>query len=211
MEKKRFPANPSLKELTFLNDKKINGDLYAYLQSISQHFLRDTYVLKKDLPTQQQICNTIGIKSPKTLRVHLNYLVQRNYIIDNLDRYTLPEQEDFFLLVPIPTLTYLINNCREHVIKIYLYLGERWQWAQKRNIPYKFTIKEILEHLGLKSKNDSHTYEVINDALLLLSNSGLISYSNFYEGKVPYKCLDNYSFAVQGKNNSQKQVKNNSQ
>jgi hypothetical protein len=29
--KKRIPATINLKELTFLNDKKINGELYAYL------------------------------------------------------------------------------------------------------------------------------------------------------------------------------------
>jgi hypothetical protein len=30
-EEKRFPANTTLKDITFLNDKKINGELYAYL------------------------------------------------------------------------------------------------------------------------------------------------------------------------------------
>ena len=30
-DKKRFPANTTLDSLTFLNDKKINGELYAYL------------------------------------------------------------------------------------------------------------------------------------------------------------------------------------
>ena len=30
-DKKRFPANTTMEVLTFLNDKKINGELYAYL------------------------------------------------------------------------------------------------------------------------------------------------------------------------------------
>jgi hypothetical protein len=30
-EKKRIPADTTLETLTFLNDKKINGELYAYL------------------------------------------------------------------------------------------------------------------------------------------------------------------------------------
>lgn len=29
-DKKRFPANTTMEALTFLNDKKINGELYAY-------------------------------------------------------------------------------------------------------------------------------------------------------------------------------------
>ena len=32
---KRFPANTTLKHLTFLNNKKIDGQLYGLLQSYS--------------------------------------------------------------------------------------------------------------------------------------------------------------------------------
>ena len=40
-DKKYFPADPDLNILTFLNDKKINGELYAYLQSISDFISKD--------------------------------------------------------------------------------------------------------------------------------------------------------------------------
>ena len=56
-EKKRIPADTTLETLTFLNDKKINGELYAYLQELSEYIVIDkennkflTYVLKKNLP-----------------------------------------------------------------------------------------------------------------------------------------------------------------
>jgi hypothetical protein len=49
---KRFPANTTLQDATFLNDKKINAELYAYLQSISRPDGNgNTYVLKKDMPS----------------------------------------------------------------------------------------------------------------------------------------------------------------
>ena len=41
MEEKRFPANTQMDVLTFLNDKQINGELYAYLQSISDYLVID--------------------------------------------------------------------------------------------------------------------------------------------------------------------------
>ena len=48
---KRFPANTTLEESTFLNDKKINGELYAFLQSMSYaNEKKKTVVYKKDLP-----------------------------------------------------------------------------------------------------------------------------------------------------------------
>lgn len=37
--------------------------------------------------------------------------------------YRLPEIEDIYFLIPLDTLKYLNNNCKEHVIKIYVYLG----------------------------------------------------------------------------------------
>ena len=56
-EKKRIPADTTLETLTFLNDKKINGELYAYLQELSEYIVIDkennkflTYVLKKNMP-----------------------------------------------------------------------------------------------------------------------------------------------------------------
>ena len=82
-DRKRFPANTTLDTLTFLNDKKVNGELYAYLQGISDYDLVDeekkeyiTYVSKKKMPNQPKICEILGIKSPKTLRSYLNYLIE---------------------------------------------------------------------------------------------------------------------------------------
>ena len=56
-EKKRIPADTTLESLTFLNDKKINGELYAYLQELSEYMVINkeenkflTYVLKKNMP-----------------------------------------------------------------------------------------------------------------------------------------------------------------
>lgn len=44
-------------------------------------------------------------------------------MIDKEDRYILPRKEDFYFLIPLKTLQYLNDNCKEHVIKIYVYLG----------------------------------------------------------------------------------------
>ena len=56
-ERKRIPADTTLESLTFLNDKKINGELYAYLQELSEYVVINkeenkflTYVLKKNMP-----------------------------------------------------------------------------------------------------------------------------------------------------------------
>ena len=198
--KKRFPATTELNNLTFLNDKKVNGELYAYFQSLSKYENEKTYVLKKDLPKQMDICEILGIKSPKTYRAHLLYLIEQGYIIEEEDRYVLPRVEDIYFLIPLKTLQYLNDNCREHIIKIYIYLGQKYKFGLIKGSQYEFTLEEIGEHIGLKIKNNSRAYGVINNALDLLVNSGLIDYISFFDGQAQKKRLTEFSFDFKSKN-----------
>lgn len=198
---KRFPADtalqkPSVEEFkTFLNDKKLDGELYAFLQSYSQHDGDiETYVLKQHLPTQVEICNKIGIASPKTYRTHLKYLIERGFVLDKEDRYVLPLQEDIYFMIPLRTLQFLLDNCREHVIKIYIYLGQRWKWSQARKVPYTFSYREIAKHIGLSTKTESIANRQIKNALELLIMAEMINYEEVYVEKVPYKKLTKFSF-----------------
>lgn len=198
--KKRFPATTELNNLTFLNDKKVDGELYAYFQSLSKYEDEKTYVLKKDLPKQIDICEVLGIKSPKTYRTHLLYLIEQGYIIEEEDKYILPRVEDIYFLIPLKTLQYLNDNCREHIIKIYIYLGQKYKFSLVKGSQYEFTLEEIGEHIGLKIKNNSRAYSVINNALDLLVNSGLIDYISFFDGQVQKKRLTEFSFDFKSKN-----------
>lgn len=199
-DKKRFPANTTLDTTTFLNDKKVNGELYAYLQGLSDYDLLDqekkeyiTYVLKKKMPNQSKICDVLGIKSAKTYRSHLNYLIEQGYVIEEEDKYILPLVEDFYFLIPLKTLQYLNDNCKEHVIKIYIYLGERNRNSLSKGSCYEFTLEELGQHTGIKVKNNSRAYEMINNALDLLCNSGLIDYISYFDGQMQKKKLLSFS------------------
>lgn len=112
---KRFPADTQINkdQLTFLSDKKVNAELYAFFQSLSMPRDKETYVSKTDLPTQTEICKKIGVKSPKTYRTHLKYLIDQGYIIDNETEYYLPKKEDIYLLIPLETLQFLLDTLNE--------------------------------------------------------------------------------------------------
>lgn len=201
MEQKRFPADTTLNEVTFLNDKKVNGELYALFQSLSSYDIIDktenkylTYVEKDKIPKQSDMCSILGIKSPKTLRNHLNYLIEQGYIEDREEKYVLPEMEDIYFLIPLKTIRYLKDNCKDHVFKIYIYLGQRYKWAIEKGVVYDFTLEELGNHIGLKIKNNSRGYEIINNALALLSNSGLIEYIGYFDGQMQKKKLIKFSF-----------------
>jgi hypothetical protein len=195
---KRFPANTTLEFSTFLNDKKVNGELYALLQSLSYPTEdKMTVVPKQNIPKQSEMCRILGIGSPKTLRTHLGYLTDKGYIeVDTKGNYILPELEDIYFLIPLHTLQYLNDNCKDHVIKIYVYLGQRYKWSLDRGSQYEFSLEELGDHIGIKVKNNSRGYEIINNALNLLYNSGLIDYCSYFNGKSQKKKLTGFSFDV---------------
>lgn len=194
MVNKRMPADTQLEQKTFLNDKKIDGELYAFLQSYSYpNENKETIVNKKDLPIQVEICKMIGIKSRTTLKTHLNYLIEKGYVVEEGDKYILPNQEEIFFMIPLDTLKFLNDALKEQVVKIYLYLGQRWKYKQN---DYIFTIEEIAQHIGIKLGNNLRNYDIINNALICLCNNGLIDYVEFYEGDKPRKRLTQFSLHV---------------
>lgn len=198
---KHFPADTSMEIETFLNNKKIDGRLYAYLQSKSIPILiqedgikkYETRVDKGELGTQTELCEVIKIKSPKTLRKYLKILIDTGYLEDRKEYYVLPRKEDIFFKIPLDTLRFIQNTIQEDVIKIYIYLGQRYSYALENGFKYSFTIREIAEHLGL-SVTSENSYAFIKDGLDALMNNGLIEFVSYHEGKVPKLRLKNFSY-----------------
>ena len=193
MVQKRFPATVTTGEDTFLYDKKINAELYAYLQSKSYpNDKKETVVLKSNLDKQEVIIEKIGVKSRSTLRNHLNYLIQKGYVIDDKENkcYILQEVENVFLMLPLDTLYFIQDTVKEAVYKVYIYLGQRWKW---KGANYTFTAEEIAEHLGTNLSGNLTVRRQINNALIALQNNGLIDYEHTYDGKVPKYRLKNWS------------------
>lgn len=141
----------------------------------------------------------MGLKSPKTYRSHLNYLIEKGYVIDDGDKYILPRVENVYFMIPLETLQYINDNCREHIIKIYVYLGQRYKYGLEQGRHYEFTSEEIGEHIGLTVRNNKRGYQIINNALALLENSGLIEYVEYYDGNMAKKKIMNFSLEVKGK------------
>ena len=182
MIQKRFPADTDLtKELTFLKDPHIDAELYAYLHSMSYPDEGVTIVLKSDLPSQAAMAEKIGVKSTKTFRSHLQYLIETGYVEDHGDHYVLPNVEDIYLLLPLETIQFITDTIKESVIKVYIYLGQRWGYKKG----YVFTQEEIAQHLGMKLAGNPRARQMIHNALDLLKDVELIDFENFFDGKSP--------------------------
>lgn len=130
------------------------------------------------MPKQAEICDIIGIKSTKTYRAHLLYLIEAGYVIEEESRYVLPRVEDFYLLLPLSTICFLKDVFREQVVKAYIYLGQRWR--NNGNSNFEFTFEDLASHIGIKLAGNARGYEQIRNMLYVLSKCGLIEISNEY-------------------------------
>lgn len=190
---KRFPADVMLEELTFLNDKKIDAEIYTYFQCCSYPKKNKTIAYKRDLGTQNDICEILrgyGAKmSLATYKRHLSYLMAQGYIIEEKDYYILPNKEQTYLLLPLQTIKFIQDTLKTPVIKAYIYLGQRWKYKQG----YLFTKKELAEHIGIKISHNSSTYNTINNYLDVLKNNGLIDFEPVIVQDIHYLKLTKWS------------------
>ena len=171
---KSFPADTALDYRTFLNDTKIDAELYAYLLSISYGEKGRTIVMKKDVLSFDKLAKEVlHYRSRSTVGNHLNYLKEQEYIIDKGDRYELMVPEKFYFKMPLDLLNFFVNTLKEPVLKTYIYLGNRHSYKPGE---YEFTIKELCEHLGMSYNHAANRRRVI-EYLTVLSKLGLVEYT----------------------------------
>lgn len=182
---------------TFLNDNSIDAELYAYLLSISKGEKvtntegkkeGKTYVLFEDIPIQKKLAEILNYKSRQTVASHMKYLETNHYLQKEKDRYIILNPKDYFFQIPLDTLQYLLDTVKEMTIKVYIYLGTRYQ--QSNN--YIFTLKELCNQLGLQYKNPTNRNRIKN-ILDLLKEIKLIDYIITYQDNLPYYKLASFS------------------
>lgn len=193
---KRFPADTTDEEITFLNDGKIDAELYAYLQSLSypDPETKETRVDKSRLPGQDYIAEEIlKCKSRNTVGNHLRYLKDTGFIIDEGKYYVLPDREKMFFKMPLELLNYFIDVVKQPVLKTYIYLGQRFSYKPH---DYVFTIREIAEHIGMNYNKQS---AIISNYVDVLERLGLIKVARYYEDKTPRMKLINFNTSLPDK------------
>lgn len=127
--------------------------------------------------------------STRTYRAHLNYLIERGYVIEEEERLVLPPKEDVYLSLPLETINFIQDTLREPVIKTYIYLGQRYKYKSN----YVFTEKEVAEHLGISVAGNGGAYNRIRNYLYALRNNGLINFECVYVNQIPRLKLTGWS------------------
>ena len=189
-------------EENFMKDKKIYDTIWAYFQ-LNSYKDKDgnTFVYKtKDFtPTNilRNIQTVVGYKpngkeiyniSLSTVKNNINLYKRMGLMWEGkttdlygkeVDVIFLKNEFEYYQLVEYETLRFLMNSTNGVVIKIYVYLLNKYMWKQETKEQYIFTKKELGENIGYSNQNN--TNKMIDDCLLNLKNNGLIDWVEFTE------------------------------
>lgn len=124
-----------------------------------------------------------SIITTRNARNHLNSLISKGIVIYDKERmrYIFPHCGfKKYQQVNNSMLYYLIITSNINVIKVYIYLLNKWLWKEKTNEPYYFTLKELREALGYSGTNNPGVDSALHTILFSIAKQGIIDASPTY-------------------------------
>ena len=165
-------------EEEFMKDKMISDLLYSMLQSYSNWNKEENHrYIPKKIIKKSKWAKALGISRP-TLDKRIGKLLEKEYLIDKEDYYILPNKGEYYFLVPVETLNYLINTANHNVIKIYCHLGLLYKFYGDKAY---YTQSKLLEVIGY-DKTDKNNHKTIKHILTSLKLNGLLVSTSDNEG-----------------------------
>lgn len=167
---------PNTEEKMFLRSKNCNERIYVYLLLRSKRrpdgSEHHRYLEKI---SNIKIAEDLGINR-NTVGTRMKELIQLGYVTVEGKYYLVPKT-DYYSLIPVDTLDFLLNYIegKEKLIKLYVVLFDYF------NLHKSFTMVDLHRELGYKigsgNKPDSHNSKHIRTLLMLLSEAGLVKYT----------------------------------
>lgn len=183
------PRAFSLEE-QFMNFK-IDDLLYGFLRGLStvrpqvgDQEAREYLPIKQYEKNKRLIANLCGC-STKTIKRHLDRLFDNGLLEEGVETlngkdvsvYWLPPIEGRYQIVEQDMVKYLVSTNSPNVIKIYIYLLNKYKWKRQTNEKYIFTKEELARALGYsESTRTSELYTMLNNVIMSLTLEGLISF-----------------------------------
>ena len=165
-------------EEEFMKDKMISDLLYSMLQTYSNWNKEENHrYIPKKIIKKSKWAKALGISRP-TLDKRIGKLLEKEYLIDKEDYYILPNKGEYYFLVPVETLNYLINTANHNVIKIYCHLGLLYKFYGDKAY---YTQSKLLEVIGY-DKTDKNNHKTIKHILTSLKLNGLLVSTSENEG-----------------------------
>lgn len=165
----------------FISNKEVLDLLYGLIQLESNRTPGQEYrYIKKSKIKKTKWAKICGVSRP-TLDKAIKKLVADGYLVefdDNKDFYCIPNKSEYYVLVPIETLRFLVNGCSQNTIKIFMKIYLLWN--SYGTCAY-FTKTKLISDLGLNPKWKGN-FMMINDILKNLENNGFVKYAGQKNG-----------------------------
>ena len=185
---------------SFMKDKKTHDKVWSFLQINSYKTADGKRFVYKTTETNansihkaiaRKVINSKGKETydislmtvRNTLKLYEKLGLIYNETIRDLynkevEVIVLSQKFDFYTLIPIETLKYLVDTANENVIKVYAYLLNKFQYKQKENDRYTFNLSELCAAVGYSAKSENTA--TMRNILKSLQNNHLISYEESY-------------------------------
>lgn len=177
----RYFRNISLED-SFMN-YSVDDLLYAFM---SYHATFDPatneyYLTERNWAKYRPLMKSI--LTTRNARNHLNSLLTKGIVRHDQEhmRYIFPHN-GFKKYQPVNNamLYYLIITSNMNVIKIYIYLLNKWLWKEKTHEPYYFTLTELREALGYSGSNNPGVDSALHTILFSIAKQGIIDATPTY-------------------------------
>lgn len=165
---------------------RIDDIVYGYLQASATFNPTDKvlYIPKKNMPRiKNELQIIIGCKSATTITNKINTLMENKLLAFDEDKqiYTFPyDRDEKYKIIGADLLKELVVVYRPTVLKIFVYLLDKYEWKNQTNSEYIFTLTELAAAMGYAAssgRQDENTRIILNH----LRKTGLIDFEEFYE------------------------------
>lgn len=113
----------------------------------------------------------------QTCRRHLDKLISKSNVIHDEERrrYIFPHNNYYrYQNINNAMIYYLVITSNPNVIKLYIYLLNKWLWKQNIHEDYDFTLKELREALGYSGTDNKGVDSAFRTILFSLAKQGII-------------------------------------
>ena len=113
----------------------------------------------------------------QTCRRHLEKLIFKSNVIHDEERkrYIFPHNGYYrYQNINNAMIYYLVITSNPNVIKLYIYLLNKWLWKQNVKEDYDFTLKELREALGYSGTDNKNVASAFRTILFSLAKQGII-------------------------------------
>lgn len=183
IDPRRIPTEGNF--LRYDSDDRLFGLMYCLASFDPTHkrlyLIKKNYTKNKDLFYQTCEFNDKGTPASKTLKRHLDKLIEKGLIQQEENVFYFPYQNnEKYLIIEREMLRYLVDTRPVQAIRIYITLLDWYLWKKKTGEQYIFTNKDILEKLGY-SPDNKNANTTVSNILESLNREGVIEFQEYYD------------------------------